>query len=279
MGTSLDGIVTKLEDLSLDKTRTQTTQESSRTPGGDLGKDEFLQLLVCQMKNQDPLEPEKDTDFIAQLAQFSSLEQMQNLNETALNSQAFSLVGKYVLINTKSSNGNITEINGVVDYITMNNGKAQLSVNGQLYSMDDLVEVKDSYYAIQEYLPSVEKTEGVYDRSNKKPVDIKIDLGEGEYAATSVAVVINGAYVDSQYLTYEDGVLSIWPGAFDNLEDGTYEVGLYFDDPYGTSITDKVSIQVTESGIKDGEKTEDETADGENNGNPDGEAAEKVEGQ
>ncbi len=44
-----------------------------------LGKDDFLQLLVTKMQNQDPLEPMQDEDFIAQLAQFSSLEQMTNI--------------------------------------------------------------------------------------------------------------------------------------------------------------------------------------------------------
>ena len=78
MATSLDGIVTGLNDLSFDKNRVNKSQSSDRAVGGELGKDEFLQLLVCQMKNQDPLEPEKDTQFIAQLAQFSALEQMQN---------------------------------------------------------------------------------------------------------------------------------------------------------------------------------------------------------
>ena len=66
MATSLDGILTTLDQLSYNKTdRTNMSEAPSRTPGGDLGKDEFLQLLVCQMKNQDPLEPNKDTDFIA----------------------------------------------------------------------------------------------------------------------------------------------------------------------------------------------------------------------
>lgn len=245
MARAIDSIVAGLEELGYVSGSSDST---SRAVGGDLGKEEFLQLLVCQMKNQDPLEPEKDTDFIAQLAQFSALEQMQNLNETALNSQAFSLVGKSVVLNTTSANGQVNEINGVVDYITMKNGKAQLSVNGQLYPIDDLVTVKDSYYAIQEFLPSVEKTEATYDKSNKKPVDIKIDLGEGDYAASSVAVVMNGNYVNSDYLTYEDGILSIWPGAFDDLGIGEYEVGLYFDDPYNTVITDKVVIKVVNSG-------------------------------
>lgn len=270
MATSLDGIVTGLDELGYGST---DTSNKTKTPGGELGKDAFLQLLVCQMKNQDPLEPEKDTNFIAQLAQFSSLEQMQNLNETAMNSQAFSLVGKYVTLNTTSTNGSVNEVTGVVDYITMKNGEANLSVNGQLYPISDLVEVKDSYFAVQKYLPSVEKTEAVYDKSGKKPVEIKINLGEGDFAAQSVAVVINGDYVKSEYLTYEDGVLSIWPGAFDELEEGTYNVGLYFDDPYGTSITDKVTIKVTNSGITDGGDGDTDTGTGEEGGeNGDGSA-------
>lgn len=273
MATSLDGILTGLDELSFGKTK---PTDSTRTAGGDLGKDEFLQLLVCQMKNQDPLEPEKDTDFIAQLAQFSALEQMQNLNETTLNSQAFSLVGKYVTINTTTGTGSINEVTGVVDYITMKDGAAHLSVNGQLYPLDDLVEVKDSYFAIQQYLPTVTKTEAVYDKSNKSPVDIDINLGEGDYAASSVAVVINGDYVSKEYLTYEDGVLSIWPGALDGLDEGTYDVGLYFDDPYGTAFTDKVVIKVTTSGISgdsEGGENEGENGSGEGDGTTEPDAA------
>lgn len=256
MATSLDGIVTGLNDLSFDKNRDNKLQSSDRAVGGELGKDEFLQLLVCQMKNQDPLEPEKDTQFIAQLAQFSALEQMQNLNETAVNSQAFGLVGKAVVLNTKSTNGSITEVQGVVDYIAVKNGTAQLSVNGQLYSIDDLVEVKQSYADVAKYLPVAEQTEAVYDKSNKSMVDININLGSGNYAASSVAVMLNGEYIKSDYLSYNNGVLSIAPGAFENLDNGTYKLALCFNDPYNTTITDKVTVKVTESGIS---KDEDDT--------------------
>ncbi|MBC3953208.1 MULTISPECIES: flagellar hook assembly protein FlgD [Pseudomonas] len=83
---------------------------ATKTSSNDaLGKDAFLQLLVTQMKNQNPLEPQDNGEFVAQLAQFSSLESMQNLTTTvdgiaglyqssqAL--QASSLVGRSVVVN------------------------------------------------------------------------------------------------------------------------------------------------------------------------------------
>ncbi len=61
-----------------------TTGAASRLPETDLGKEAFLKLLVTQLENQDPLNPTSNEQMIAQLAQFSSLEEMQNLNENIL---------------------------------------------------------------------------------------------------------------------------------------------------------------------------------------------------
>lgn len=53
-----------------------------RSSSSDLGKDAFLKILITQLSNQDPLDPLKDKDFIAQMAQFSTLEQMTNMNKS-----------------------------------------------------------------------------------------------------------------------------------------------------------------------------------------------------
>ena len=64
-------------------TNTPAAGTASKTdPKNSLGQDAFLKILVTQMQHQDPMEPLKDTEFIGQMAQFTSLEQLTNLNKT-----------------------------------------------------------------------------------------------------------------------------------------------------------------------------------------------------
>nr|WP_089829737.1 flagellar hook assembly protein FlgD [Halolactibacillus halophilus] len=58
------------------------SNQTREAPSGDLGKDEFLKLLMAQIKNQDPLDPMDDKEFISQMTTFSSLEQMMNMNDS-----------------------------------------------------------------------------------------------------------------------------------------------------------------------------------------------------
>ncbi len=63
-------------------TTPKVTTPTDTSPGGAMGKDQFLQLLVAQMKNQDPTSPMDGTQMASQLAQFSTVEQLQNANTT-----------------------------------------------------------------------------------------------------------------------------------------------------------------------------------------------------
>lgn len=120
--------------------------KKKRTGNDSLDKDAFLQLLVAQMKYQDPLEPTSNTEYISQFATFSELEQMQNMSASMDLFRASSLVGETVLLKVKDSQGRETTVQGNVDYVVYEKNKAYLSVNGDLYSMDDLDTVADPTY-------------------------------------------------------------------------------------------------------------------------------------
>ena len=111
-----------------------------------LDKNAFLQLLVTQMQYQDPLEPASNTEYMSQLAQFTSLEEMENLNKAYTRSDAQSLVGSYVIIKTQDSSGDDKYVSGLVDYVTMSNNKPYFSINDNYYAYEDLDSVVDADY-------------------------------------------------------------------------------------------------------------------------------------
>ena len=134
-------------DGILQQTATTSSDKSKKTSGGSsLGKDDFLQLLVAQMKYQDPLEPTSNTEYISQYATFSELEQMQNMSSTMELSRASDLVGKTVVVETTDATGKTSSDMGVVEYISYENNKALVWVNGQSWLLDDVKEVADPAY-------------------------------------------------------------------------------------------------------------------------------------
>ncbi len=126
----------------------ESASESSvkKAAKSGLDKDAFLKLLVAQMKYQDPLEPTSNTEFIAQYATFSQVEQMQNMAATMELSRASSMVGKLVEIQSTDKNGDAHVFQGVVEYVTYENNKAYVSIDGSLYSVDDVHAVIDETY-------------------------------------------------------------------------------------------------------------------------------------
>lgn len=114
-----------------------------------LDKDAFLQLLVAEMQNQDPLEPSSNTEYVAQLATFTQVEEMQNMANSMAQNQANALVGKTVIMNTITASGTTSYVGGVVDRIVNSNGKTYVGINGSLYDINDLNSILNTdYYKI-----------------------------------------------------------------------------------------------------------------------------------
>ena len=115
-----------------------------RVPMKTLGQDEFLQLLVTQMRNQDPLKPVSDTEFIAQMAQFSNLEQTKamsgdiaQLRQSGAFTQAAALMGKQVSL----LSGENTFTKGIVTDLAVKDGEVRLIINGKPYELGQVVSV------------------------------------------------------------------------------------------------------------------------------------------
>ncbi len=119
-----------------------TQDGSARVPTQTLGQDDFLKLLVAQMSSQDPLNPQKDTDFIAQMAQFSTLEQsktmasdISGLRSDQQMSRAGSLLGQTV---TVMPGGTSDPVTGVVSSVQTTSAGAKIVVNNTAYTLDQV---------------------------------------------------------------------------------------------------------------------------------------------
>lgn len=119
------------------------TGKAVRKTGGDLTMQDFLNLLAAQMANQDSMNPSSDTEFIGQMAQFTSLQTMQTLTEVTYAQYSSSMVGKKVLISNIDSRGAYEEIVGMVTHVRFLGGVCYLTVNGEEYNMNAVMEVMD----------------------------------------------------------------------------------------------------------------------------------------
>lgn len=128
------------------------TGAASNTPSSSLDKDAFLKLLVSQVKNQDPMQPQGSTEYVAQLAQFSSLEQMQNLNDNIVGlallqqnnalmsqlTQSSALIGQMVEW-TDPETGDVHT--GEVTSVKLEDGLALLEIEGEDVPLGNVTQV------------------------------------------------------------------------------------------------------------------------------------------
>lgn len=254
-------LIQSVKDGVVQQTSSGSKASSSSSPN-ELGKDAFLQLLVTQMKYQDPLNPNTNTEYIAQLATFSQLEQLQNLSAAANNTQAFGLVGKTVILKAETATGNTSYITGKVDYVSMSGTKTQLSVDGRMYNFSQLDTVLGEDYVKEQGLPGIEGVSALtYDANNPKDLSFTVKLGSGDTVADDVAVAIGEAVIDKSMVNLSGNKVTINKAAFANLVNGTYKLTVGFNDSLLTTIKNKLTVQIQNAQVATEVGADSETSD------------------
>lgn len=117
--------------------------ESSDT---EMGVDAFINLLVAEISNQDPLEPMSNTEFVSQMATFTNLRVMQNVEYYSTANYASSLVGKNLTISSIGNSGAVETTTGVCMGMVPDGKSFYVMVNGKKYSLTNVMEVAPMIY-------------------------------------------------------------------------------------------------------------------------------------
>ena len=119
---------------------TGTGATTTVTKTTELGKDDFLKLLVAQLQSQDPLNPMEDKEFISQMAQFTSLEQMKNVSNAVQITQATSYIGKQVTWDDDTGE----QQTGIVKAVRIVSGEPKIVVGDQNIALAKVTSVTDA---------------------------------------------------------------------------------------------------------------------------------------
>jgi flagellar basal-body rod modification protein FlgD len=106
--------------------------------------DDFFQLMVAQLKNQDMFSPMDNSEFMAQMAQFSMVNALMDMSELSSVSYSTSLIGKSATVAFLGPNGAMGSDTGIVSAVNLYNGTAQVVINGVAYDLSNVMTVNDA---------------------------------------------------------------------------------------------------------------------------------------
>ncbi|MDR2530757.1 MAG: hypothetical protein LBC65_04340 [Oscillospiraceae bacterium] len=118
--------------------------QAVRTAKTDLDRSAFLKLMTASLQYQDPLEPQKDTDFIAQLAQFNSLMQMETLNQTMSLYTSYGMVGKFAVAVYRDENNLDVSVAGVIDRVFTKDKVVYAQIGDHIFEASRITDVFDA---------------------------------------------------------------------------------------------------------------------------------------
>jgi flagellar basal-body rod modification protein FlgD len=105
--------------------------------------DDFFQLMVAQLKNQDMYNTTDSTEYIAQMAQFSMVQALADLSELSMTSYGVSLIGKEATIASIDDDGKVSSVEGIVESVNFYNGGTKVVVDGKSYDLSSVMSVQE----------------------------------------------------------------------------------------------------------------------------------------
>lgn len=243
-----------------------------------ISQETFLNLLVAEMSNQDPLEPTSNTEFISQLAQFSSMQYMQNSSKYSMATYATSLVGK-TATGSKMDGPDLVLKTGVVEKVVAQNNSYIVTIDGEEFDISKVTTVVDSNsvtgasgtladqiikasgmvgkYAWIDTGEKIEKEdpEGDKDTEDKDDTEVETKKVEGVIESVlvkdgKVNVVVNGKPYDIEKI--EEVTLAYFDESDPEAPDDTEKVeGSGGETAEGKSIEDKSDANETSEDVPD----------------------------
>ncbi|MGL5978946.1 MAG: flagellar hook capping FlgD N-terminal domain-containing protein [Erysipelotrichaceae bacterium] len=135
--------------VSNQQTRTSSVSDTPVMDGwfedsskNEISVDMFLQLMIAQLTNQDFNDPVDDTQYVTQLAQFATMQQMQELAYYSKSNYVMGLVGKEVSAAKMSLGGNMETVTGVVTKISLIDNQFSIFIGDEMFTLNQIMEVK-----------------------------------------------------------------------------------------------------------------------------------------
>lgn len=214
--------------------------EANKRNTGEMGKDEFLNLLVLQLRYQDPLNPVDDKEFISQMAQFTTLEQMQSMNASNTAMKGFSMIGKYVTALLYDDYTGLRQtVEGHVESVVLKGSNTYCVVGGKEIPIDSIYNVADGYNPLNSSLSAYTGLIGYLVKG------AAFDLTTGEVVGITGEVVslVKGSYEDYAMLNGVNAVIAGINNKGEIIEDRA-KLKEYLESAAGESDMAKRKIEV-----------------------------------
>lgn len=124
-------------------TTATTSKNTGRTESNSLSMDDFFSLMVAQLSNQDMNNTMDNSQFLAQMAQFSMVQALTDLNAMSQTSYSVGLIGKEVTVAENNSDGSLSTVKGIVESVNLFNGDAKIVVEGTQYDLSSVMIVSE----------------------------------------------------------------------------------------------------------------------------------------